>query len=318
MKFGIYLRNQETYPKMLKTALKAEKLGFTGAYLNDHVIGFANEGKEDYLEAWTVMAGIGVQTSKIKVGQIVLFNSLRNPAFLAKSVATLDQMTNGRFDLLIGSGWNKQEYVGYDIMEGGRGMPSVKERVDRFEESVKILNFMLKQKITDFDGDFWKLKGAINLPQPVQNPFPLTIGCMGPRMMGITARYASGINLSTRTVSDTLEHISKFKQIHEKISSQENVITSLDDFIISGFSGVRLAENENQLNEMLTTMAEQMEKPKEEVRAEYLVGTPDDIITKLRLFKDAGMVMNVIAPVLHEKISQEPLEYFKDNIMTQL
>lgn len=55
MDFGIYLRNQISYPKMLETALMAENLGFTGAYLNDHVIGFANEGKEDYLEAWVLI-----------------------------------------------------------------------------------------------------------------------------------------------------------------------------------------------------------------------------------------------------------------------
>lgn len=264
------------------------------------------------------MAGIGVQTSKIKVGQIVLFNSVRNPAFLAKSAASLDQMTNGRFDLFIGSGWNEQEYVGYDLMEGGRGMPSVKERVDRFEESVKILNLMLKQDTTDFNGDFWKLKGAINLPQPVQKPFPLTIGCMGPRMMGITAKHASGINLSTRTVSGTLEHIEKFKQIHDKISSAEDVTTSIDDFVISGFSGIRLASNEDQLEELVKSMADQMKKSREEVRKEYLVGTPEEIVEKLRMYDDAGMSFNVIVPVLHEKIDKNPLEYFKENIMSQL
>ena len=72
---------------MLELALKAESLGFHGVYLNDHVHGFADNGKEDYLEALTAMTGIGMNTTKIRVGQIVLFNSLRNPAFLAKSIA---------------------------------------------------------------------------------------------------------------------------------------------------------------------------------------------------------------------------------------
>lgn len=119
-------------------------------------------------------------------------------------------------------------------------------------------------------------------------------------------------------MSDTLAHIEKFKQIHEKVSSVEEVTTPLDDFVISVFSGVRLAANKDQLEEQVKTMAEQVKKSREEVRKEYLVGTPEDIIEKLRIYKDAGMSFNVIAPVLHDKIDQNPLEYFKDTIMTQL
>ena len=90
MKFGLYIRSGQTYAGMLELAQYADELGLFGVFLNDHVHGFANEGKESYLEAWTAMTGIGVQTKRVRLGHIVLFNSLRNPAFLAKSIATLD------------------------------------------------------------------------------------------------------------------------------------------------------------------------------------------------------------------------------------
>ena len=171
MKFGVYIRAGTTYSGMLELAKQAEQLDYFGVFLNDHVHGFANKGKEPYLEAWTAMTGIGVQTKKIRLGHSVLFNSLRNPAFLAKSIATLDQMTNGRYELLIGAGWNKPEYEGYDLMEKGRGMPSAKERVDRFEEALQILRGMLHNETFSYEGKYWKLNNAINIPQPIQIQF---------------------------------------------------------------------------------------------------------------------------------------------------
>ncbi|MCE7735593.1 MAG: LLM class flavin-dependent oxidoreductase, partial [Candidatus Heimdallarchaeota archaeon] len=194
MEFGIYLRPAKTYLNMVDLAQRAEKLKFQGAYINDHVQGFGDNTHDDYLEAWTLMTGIGLATTKLRVGQIVLFNSLRNPAFLAKSIATLDVMLNGRYELLLGAGWNAPEYEAYDLMEGGRGMPSGKERVDRFEEAIQIIKSLLHNDITNFDGEFWKLKEALNFPHPIQNPMRISVGCEKPRMMNITAKYASGIN----------------------------------------------------------------------------------------------------------------------------
>ncbi|MFX1537385.1 MAG: LLM class flavin-dependent oxidoreductase, partial [Promethearchaeota archaeon] len=194
MKFGLYIRSGQTYAGMLELAQYADELGLFGVFLNDHVHGFANEGKEPYLEAWTAMTGIGVQTKRVRLGHIVLFNSLRNPAFLAKSIATLDQMSNGRYELLIGAGWNVPEYEGYDLMEKGRGMPSAKERVDRFKEALEILRGMLTNEEFSYNGKYWILKNAINIPQPVQKSMKISVGASKPRMIRISARYADGLN----------------------------------------------------------------------------------------------------------------------------
>ncbi|MBM3301704.1 MAG: LLM class flavin-dependent oxidoreductase, partial [Deltaproteobacteria bacterium] len=109
MQFGVYIRSAVTYENMLTLARAAEGLGYYGIFLNDHVEGLSGDRKEPYLEAWTAMAGLGVQTSRIRLGHITLFNSLRNPAYLAKSVATLDNMTGGRYELILGAGWNVPE-----------------------------------------------------------------------------------------------------------------------------------------------------------------------------------------------------------------
>ena len=145
---------------MKSLAIYADNHDYYGIFLNDHVNGFKLQGKEPYLEAWTVISALAPLTSKIKLGHIVLFNSLRNPAYLAKSITTLDIISEGRYETLIGAGWNIPEYEGYDLMEQGRGMPSAKERVDRFQESLQILELMLNNEITNFEGKFWKLRNA--------------------------------------------------------------------------------------------------------------------------------------------------------------
>ncbi|MHA2250705.1 MAG: LLM class flavin-dependent oxidoreductase [Candidatus Kariarchaeaceae archaeon] len=312
MDFGIYLRKAVTYPQMLKLALHAEKLGFKGSFLNDHIIGFENEGKEDYLEAWTAMTGIGMQTTKLRVGQIVLFNSIRNPAFLAKSIASLDQMTNGRYELLIGAGWNEQEYLGYDLMEGGRGMPSAKERVDRFEETLQILKLMLNQEETNYDGKFWKLKGAINMPLPIQRPMRISVGCSKPRMMNITAKYADGINIAARSIPDIEARIKKFGSIAASYDK------TLKDYYLSGFLGFQIGRNEKEVEELAKPVAKRLDIPIDQVLSDYFIGTSDNIIEKLQHIKNLGLEMVVSQIDVHKSILTDPLDFFHENVMRQL
>ena len=176
MKFGVYLRGARTFDKMLQLSQAAEELDYFGVFLNDHVEGLSGDRTEPYLEAWTVMSGLGTQTKKIRLGHITLFNSLRNPAYLAKSVATLDTLTGGRYEFILGSGWNEPEYTGHDLMERGRGMPTAAERVTRLKESVEIVKGMLNNPVFNYDGKYWKLKEAVNMPQPIQKPFRVSVG----------------------------------------------------------------------------------------------------------------------------------------------
>lgn len=310
MEFGIYLRREVTYPKMLDLALKAEKLGFQGAYLNDHVHGVGKQ-EDEYAEAWTAMTGIGVQTTKLRVGQIVLFNSLRNPAFLAKSIATLDQMTNGRYELMIGAGWNAPEYEGYDLMEGGRGMPSAKERVDRFEEAIQIIQTMLNNEKTSYDGKFWKLKDAMNIPQPVQKPMRMSVGCGKPRMMNITAKYANGINLGGN-FSKLKELILQFSVIADKYGK------TLSDYYVSGFTSFNVTTNDEEAKEIAKPIAERTKTTVDEVLKEHYIGNAENIVDKIRRVMDMGINMTVVIPPYPATKDYQTIEYFHDNIMTQI
>lgn len=311
MEFGIYLRPAKTYSNMLDLAQRAEKLKFQGAYINDHVQGFGENTHDEYLEAWTVMTGIGLATTKLRVGQIVLFNSLRNPAFLAKSIATLDVMLNGRYELLLGAGWNAPEYEAYDLMEGGKGMPSAKERVDRFEEAIQIIKSLLHNDITNFAGEFWKLKEALNFPHPVQNPMRISVGCEKPRMMNITAKYASGINLGGG-FSKLKELINQFSSIATKYDK------SISDYYVSGFTSFHLTKTKEEARDIANPIAERTETSIDKVLEEHYIGDAENIVNKVRRANDMGIDMTVVILPAETDVEHKSIEYFHDNVMTQI
>ena len=195
MKFGYFLRPAWSYEGMLELARHAEEIGIHGAYLNDHVIGLFNEAKMPFLEAMTTMAAIGAQTSRLRIGHIVIMNGLRNPAFLAKTLTTLDHITGGRLDIIIGAGWNQREYEGYDLIGNGSGMPSATERVNRLIEAVYIMRGMFNNNEFSYEGRYWKLRGTYNYPLPIQRPLEIQVGASKPYLIRLAARYADGFNI---------------------------------------------------------------------------------------------------------------------------
>ena len=313
MELGIYIRSGVTFKGMLDLTLHAEKLGYFGVFLNDHVHGFADNGKESYLEAWTAMTGIGVKTSKIRIGHIVLFNNLRNPAFLAKSISALDNMTNGRYELLIGAGWNSPEYEGYDLMEQGRGMPDAGERVERFEEALHILRGMLTKEEFSFEGKYWILKNAYNVPLPIQKSMRITVGADKPRMIGLTAKLADGLN-----TGGGLDSLSK--KIDLLDSSAKKYGKTKDDYFISGFSGFQIAKNHEEYNNLAKKASKGSKKSVEEIKENAFIGTPEILVDKLRKASDLGVKMIVIAPRPYNNLDEfkNNLNILHDKIKSQL
>jgi alkanesulfonate monooxygenase SsuD/methylene tetrahydromethanopterin reductase-like flavin-dependent oxidoreductase (luciferase family) len=313
MEFGVFIRGAVTYERMLELSRGAEELDYYGVFLNDHVNGFADGGKEPYLEAWTAITGLGMQTSKIKVGHITLFNSVRNPAYLAKSATALDVMTNGRFELILGAGWAEQEYLGYDFMEKGRGMPSAARRVTRLKESVQIIRGMLDNPVFSYEGKYWKLKEAINIPRPVTKDLKISVGARQPRIIKITAKYADGINSS-----GNLQNIERILGIYKP--AYERLGKKYEDAWVHGFApSVFLFDTQEEYDAYLKKQADAGKDPA--VITEYdFAGTPEVLVEKWRKAMDMGMKMSVINVRPYSDIPSniEMLAKFKDEVASQL
>ena len=287
MEFSLYIRPVGTYPAMLELSRYAEELGLFGIFMNDHIEGLSGDRKEPYLEAFTGLAGIGVETRKIRVGHITLFNSMRNPALLAKMITTLDVITGGRYETILGAGWNEPEYLGYDLMGGGVGMPEAGERVTRLKEAAQILRGMFDNEVFSFEGKYWKLKEAVNVPAPVQKPMRLSIGARQPRMIRIAAKYADGMN-----GSGNMNAIRGYLKILEPELEKNGRL--MREFYLHGFTTITPTKTKAETEVLLKKIAK--DKPLKEVADDLFVGTPDVLVEKLRTCSDLGLKMMIVIP----------------------
>jgi alkanesulfonate monooxygenase SsuD/methylene tetrahydromethanopterin reductase-like flavin-dependent oxidoreductase (luciferase family) len=316
MEFGYYIRPAGTYAGMLEMAQYAEELGLYGVFLNDHVHSTSQKGRNPILEAWTAMAGISVQTKRIRLGHIVLFNSLRNPAFLAKSVSTLDRMSGGggRYEILIGAGWNEPEYRGYDLMERGRGMPSAGERVGRFKEALQILRGMLDNEVFSYEGKYWVLRDAINRPSPVQHPMRISVGASKPRMVRIAAKYGDGLNRGGGL--DSLEKVRRLL-----IPALERNEKRIEDYFFSGFATqVTVNESDREYTASAKKIAEMSNRSVEDVKGDVFSGTAEVLVNKFRKAEDLGVKMMVvyIRPATTLEEMKERLSRFNDEVIKEI
>jgi alkanesulfonate monooxygenase SsuD/methylene tetrahydromethanopterin reductase-like flavin-dependent oxidoreductase (luciferase family) len=287
MDFGLYIRPAGTYPAMLEVSRCAEELGLYGVFINDHFEGLGGDRKEPYLEAWTTMTGIGMQTKKIRVGHITLFNSMRNPAVLAKMITTLDVMTGGRYETILGAGWNEPEYKGYDLMSGGAGMPEAGERVTRLKEAVQILKGMFDNEVFNYEGKYWTLKDAVNVPGTVQKPMRLSVGARQQRMISIAAKYADGMN-----GSGNMNAIKGYLKLLEPELEKNG--RKMRDFYLHGFTTITPTKNDAETDVIVKKIAK--DKPVKEVANDVFVGTPEVLIEKLRSIEDRGYKMMIAIP----------------------
>ncbi|MEA2460370.1 MAG: hypothetical protein QOH90_547, partial [Actinomycetota bacterium] len=182
---------------VLQAARTAEAAGFDSVWVSDHLfLDWAKYGgppdRQGSLECWTTMAALAGATSRVRVGSLTLCNDFRNPALLAKMIATLDVLSDGRVDVGLGAGWYEPEYAAAGIPFD---RPAV--RIRRMGEAAHIVRRLLRGEELTFDSDHYTIRGAICRPLPVQRPAPpLWMGGKGDLLLKTVARHADGWNFS--------------------------------------------------------------------------------------------------------------------------
>lgn len=188
------------------SVLAAEALGYDSLWVADHLI-LGNQGA--ILEGWTTLAALAGMTSRIRLGPIHLAQRFRHPAILAKMVATLDFISNGRFEFF------HDPYAGARPEADAYGLPGEDEdtTLARFEETIRLIYGMWEAEAFDFQGRFYSLSGAVCTPKPIQSRVPLWLGTGGGpnpeerplvrKMLRRVARHADWYNI-TPVTTDTL------------------------------------------------------------------------------------------------------------------
>jgi alkanesulfonate monooxygenase SsuD/methylene tetrahydromethanopterin reductase-like flavin-dependent oxidoreductase (luciferase family) len=188
-RFGVCTDQNMTWEKTVERWQLFEQLGLESAWLCDHLIQ-PSRPQGPYFEAWTLLAALAAETRRIRLGVLVSSNTFRHPALLAKEAVTVDHVSGGRLELGLGAGWYRPEHEIF-----GLDFPEPRELVGRFGEAVQIVDSLLRNELTSFEGRYYRLREAPSRPAPVQRPRPpLTLAAHGPRMLGIVARYADAWN----------------------------------------------------------------------------------------------------------------------------
>jgi F420-dependent oxidoreductase-like protein len=188
MDFSLWPAASRTWQEVLEGAEYAERTGWHGVWIADHFMQNGDDLSVPVNECLALIAGIVARTDRVRVGSMVLGNTYRHPAVVANQAATIDQMSQGRFVLGIGAGWQVNEHEVYGIE-----LPPVRERLARFEEACQVIKGLLTQERTTFDGKYYQLAGAPLEPKPAK--LPILIGAAGEKVaLGIVATYADEWN----------------------------------------------------------------------------------------------------------------------------
>jgi len=199
MRFAISTAPQRcSWEWLLEVWKRADDLDiFESGWTFDHFYPLFGDSTEDCLEGWITLTALLQETKRIRGGVLVTGMLYRHPALLANMASTLDITSQGRLELGIGAGWNEEECEAY-----GFNLGSMEDRFDRFEEGMEVLTKLLTQDRSDFSGNWYSLKDAMNNPKGPQNPLPICIGGGGlRRTIPAVVRHAHHWNYGTQTMS---------------------------------------------------------------------------------------------------------------------
>ena len=212
VEFRIFTEPQQgaRYSDLLRVARTAEDAGFDAFFRSDHFLAMGEgDGEPGPTDAWLTLAALARETRRIRLGTLVSSATFRLPGPLAVAVAQVDEMSGGRVELGLGSGWFDAEHAAYGIP-----FPPLGERFDRYTEQLEIITGLwatAQGARFDYSGDHYTITGSPALPRPVQDPHPpIVLGGMGPkRSPGLAARFAQEFNVPFATVDRAAEQFDR-------------------------------------------------------------------------------------------------------------
>ena len=194
----------------------AEDVGFDSLWLVDHLL-YKLDGEDDargVWEVWSLLSAIAAVTNRVELGTLVLAMGWRNPALLAKMADTVEEISDGRLILGLGSGYHKHEYDAF-------GFP-FSYKVSRFEEAIQILHGLLRNGEVDFEGKYHFARECELKPRgPRPQGPPILMGTVQPRMMACMAKYADLWNAYYDDTHNKVDGIRRLRPIVDEACTHE-------------------------------------------------------------------------------------------------
>jgi F420-dependent oxidoreductase-like protein len=280
MRLRIFTEPQQgaSYDTLLSVAQAAERLGFDAFFRSDHYLSMDGPGLPGPTDAWATLAGLARETTRLRLGTLMSPVTFRLPGPLAITVAQVDQMSGGRVELGLGTGWFDAEHEAYGIP-----FPPLAERFGRLEEQLQIITGLWETAAGEtfsFHGSYYSLDGSPALPKPAQRPRPpVLIGGAGQRRTPrLVARFADEYNVPFASLEDSGAAFARVREAcREAGRDPAALVYSAAQTVCCARDAAGLARRAEAIGEKL-----------DELRHSGLAGTPAEIVDKLGQFAGLG------------------------------
>src|SRR5712692_3765196 len=279
MRFGIFTSmGNQTWPGVLELWKHAEATKWDVACVTDHFMPNTKEREGAMLESWSTLSALAALVPRIRVGTIVLGNTYRHPAVVAKMAAQVDIISGGRLLLGLGAGWQENEHQAYGIP-----FHTMRERLERLDEACQVMKSLWTQRRSHFTGRYYQLSDAPLEPKPVQTPHPeLMIGGGGERVtLRIVAKHADhwnvwgGPKVLARKGAILDEHCAAVGRDPKSLRRSVNM-------------SLMITDKPEEIATLADTIAKRMGRHAADARDTCLAGTPDQIREQLQQLRAAG------------------------------
>ncbi|GAA2896833.1 MULTISPECIES: LLM class F420-dependent oxidoreductase [Streptomyces] len=265
-----------TYDTLLAVAKATEDLGFDAFFRSDHYLRMGSgDGLPGPTDAWLTLAGLARETKRIRLGTLMTAGTFRLPGVLAIQVAQVDQMSGGRVELGLGTGWFEEEHKAY-------GIPFPKEKFSRLEEQLEIVTGLWATelgKTFDFHGTHYDLTDSPALPKPAQKKIPVLVGGHGAtRTPRLAAQYADEFNIPFASVEDSERQFGRVRAAAEEAGRDG------DDLTYSNALVVCVGRDEAELARRAAAIGREAD----ELRLNGLAGSPSEVVDKIGRYAEIG------------------------------
>jgi alkanesulfonate monooxygenase SsuD/methylene tetrahydromethanopterin reductase-like flavin-dependent oxidoreductase (luciferase family) len=225
----------------------AERLGFSYAWVPDHLQVVRGPADGPTFEAFTLLSAIAAETQRIRLGPGVACAAFRNPALLVKMAMTLDVASNGRVDLAMGAGWHEGEWRGY-----GYGYPSAGERLALLREALEVVSRMFEPGPATWHGERFHVDGVISEPKGAGvSRIPIIVGGNGQKVTWrLAARFADELNLDGPELSEIREWLPIIRQRCEEIDRDPGTLALSAEIWWKGSAGEERVDRLGQIADL--------------------------------------------------------------------
>jgi len=277
---------------LLSYCREIERLGYTSIWHAEHFVTAPPLLSTSWYEPLVTMAAVSTAVKKVKLGTAILILPLRNPGVLAKEVATLDVLSNGRFMLGVAIGWLDKEFELVGV--------SMKERGKRFEESIKVLKVLWTEDPASWEGKFWRFKDIHLEPKPIQKPHPpIIIGAAGrslndpdrfQRLLKRAAELGDGWYAATYVPVEYIKKAVEILSIHLRTIKKD-----IDNFPFMAHKYVYLLDGKEDraMNEVSQVLA----MPFDEAKKQYFICYKTELEKRIDEHISAGITHFNIMPL---------------------